>query len=207
MATVRFSKELTDRILGNAKQKMNAAVAKAMDTRPDQAWGQRIYDTMFADVKPALAQLPAGWVKTTDQLHITKVGTTPCSLGFTLSPAQPWPVKFQDTALARHDWSDRIALTDNPVWSEFYAEVVAYKQRVRAAEERQREFVAMVAQVIEAYTTLAPALKAWPALWDLIPEDVKDKHREIKERDKKEVKLEVDLSKLTALSTAAKFGI
>lgn len=33
------------------------------------------------------------------------------------------------------------------------------------------------------------------------------KHREIEEREKKEVVLEVDLDKLTALSTAAKFGL
>jgi hypothetical protein len=41
----------------------------------------------------------------------------------------------------------------------------------------------------------------------LIPEDVKDKHREIKERIKNEAVLSVDIGKLTALSTAAKFGI
>jgi hypothetical protein len=41
----------------------------------------------------------------------------------------------------------------------------------------------------------------------LIPEDVKHKHREIKERTKNEVVLSVDIGKLTALSTAAKFGI
>ena len=65
----------------------------------------------------------------------------------------------------------------------------------------------MVSKVCDAYSTLAPALKAWPPLWDLIPEDVKDKHREIKERVKSEAVLSVDIGKLTALSTTAKFGI
>jgi hypothetical protein len=65
----------------------------------------------------------------------------------------------------------------------------------------------MVKEVCNTYSTLAPALKAWPPLWDLIPEDVKDKHREIKERIKNEAVLSVDIGKLTALSTAAKFGI
>jgi hypothetical protein len=65
----------------------------------------------------------------------------------------------------------------------------------------------MVKKVIEAYTTLAPALKAWPPLWELIPENYKNKHRQVVEREKKEVKLDVDINKLTALSTAAKFGI
>jgi hypothetical protein len=65
----------------------------------------------------------------------------------------------------------------------------------------------MVKKVCGAYTTLAPALKAWPPLWELIPENYKNKHREIKERVKNEVVLDVDIGKLTALSTAAKFGI
>jgi hypothetical protein len=84
---------------------------------------------------------------------------------------------------------------------------VAYNQRVSAAQQRQADFVNMVSKVCDAYTTLAPALKAWPPLWDLIPDDVKDKHREIKERTKNEVVLDVDINKLTAMSTAAKFGI
>jgi hypothetical protein len=54
---------------------------------------------------------------------------------------------------------------------------------------------------------LAPALKAWPALWELIPDDVKEKHREVKERSKGGIDLDVDLNKLTAVSTAAKFGV
>jgi hypothetical protein len=41
----------------------------------------------------------------------------------------------------------------------------------------------------------------------LIPENYKNKHRQVVEREKKEVKLDVDINKLTALSTAAKFGI
>jgi hypothetical protein len=65
----------------------------------------------------------------------------------------------------------------------------------------------MVKKVTEAYSTLAPALKAWPPLWDLIPEDVKNTHRKIVERTKNDVVLDVDIGKLTALSTAAKFGI
>jgi hypothetical protein len=41
----------------------------------------------------------------------------------------------------------------------------------------------------------------------LIPEEVKNTHRRIVERTKNEVVLNVDIGKLTALSTAAKFGL
>jgi hypothetical protein len=65
----------------------------------------------------------------------------------------------------------------------------------------------MVTKVIEAHATLAPALKVWPPLWELIPDEYKDRHREIKVQGKKEVTIDVDLGKLTAMSTAAKFGV
>jgi len=52
--------------------------------------------------------------------------------------------------------------------------------------------------VIEAHATLAPALKMWQPLWDLIPEEYKDRHRQVVEREKKDVKVDVDLTALTA---------
>lgn len=209
MATVRFSKELIDRIGKIAHAKMAPAITKAEETKPDNAWGQRIYDTLFLEVKPIISQVPAGWLKTVDRMDIEQVGDARCNMRFNFSPAVPWPNEFVTTKIAKKDrsYSDGIVLTDEHVWSEFYTEVVAYNQRVAAARQRQAEFIQMVHKICNTYSTLAPALKAWPPLWDLIPEDVKDKHREIKERTKNEVVLDVDIGKLTAMSTAAKFGL
>jgi len=209
MATVRFSKELIDRIEREARSKMEPAVNRVKEQKPDNAWGQRIYDTLFHEVKPIISQVPAGWLKTMKHIEIGRVGNAACNMTFDLATPQPWPYVFPNTGLADKSstYGDSINLRDNIVWGEFHAEVVAYHQRVQEAAKRRDEFVAMVKKVCDAYSTLAPALKAWPPLWDLIPDDVKDKHREIKERTKNEVVLDVDIGKLTAMSTAAKFGI
>lgn len=209
MATVRFSKELIDRIVEQATAKMEPAVVKARETKPDNSWGQRIYDILFLEAKPLIAQAPAGWLKMVEQIKINSVGGVPCNMTFSLATPQPWPYQFVETELAKKalSWNDSIDLKDHLVWGEFYAEVIAYHQRVQEAAKRRDEFVEAVKKFCNTYSTLAPALKAWPPLWELVPEDVKDKHREIKEREKKEVVLEVDLDKLTALSTAAKFGL
>ena len=120
-----------------------------------------------------------------------------------------WPATFPASPLAMFEggWEDSLILQDVEDWAEFKAEVTAVNEGVRVATQRQEEFVAMVSKVCHAYTTLAPALKAWPPLWELIPEHVKAKHREITVREKTETTLNVDLGKLTAMSTAAKFGI
>lgn len=209
MATVRFSKELIERIVKQATAKMEPPVQRAREQKPDASWGQRIYDILFHEAKPFIAQAPAGWLKTVDRIEISEVGGRHCGMTFEFATPQPWPYQFVKTELAkkRGSYGDSIALKDHLVWDEFHAEVTAYHQRVQEAAKRRDEFVEAVKKICNTYSTLAPALKAWPPLWELVPEDVKDKHREIKEREKKEVVLEVDLGKLTALSTAAKFGL
>jgi len=208
MATVRFSNGLIDRIRSNARTKMAPAIEKAKESKPDNSWGQRIYDTLFLEVKPLLSQVPAGWLRVQDSFMVESVGDIKCSMKFQFSPPVPYPITF-DTELGKvgYSYSDRLILKDHPVWGEFRAEVVAYETRVATAQLRQNEFDKMVCKICNTYSTLAPALKAWPPLWELLPEDVKDKHREIKVREKTEVVLDVDLGKLTAMSTAAKLGV
>lgn len=209
MATVRFSKELIDRIVKQATAKMEPAVAKARETKPDNSWGQRIYDILFHNDIPSVSQVSSHWFTQTDKLVIERVGSQRCSLEFQFISSRPWPYNFVETELAKKEnsWNSAITLKNHLVWGEFHAEVTAYYQRVQEAAKRRDEFVDAVKKICNTYSTLAPALKAWPPLWELVPEDVKNKHREVKEREKKEVVLEVDLGKLTALSTAAKFGL
>ena len=206
MATVKFGAKLNKSILQNAQKKMQLAVDRAVETKPDNSWGQRIYDTLFADVQPIIAQLPAGWVKKEKQIAISHVSGCSCSLAFTFAKPLPWPREFAATKLAEKtsSWDEKITLKEDPVWDDLRTEVVAYTERIIAARNRQIEFVDMVKTVINTYGTLAPALKAWPPLWDLIPEDVKDTHRKIVERVKKEVVLNVDINKLTAMAAFAR---
>lgn len=209
MATVRFSKELIDRIEKLACIKMAPAVNRARAQKLDNTWGQKIYDILFGHLQPAINALPDGWIRMAERVTVDQVGDHACNMEFSFVPPVAWPQSFHETDLARAAgfYGDRIALSDHPVWGEFLAEVMAYNQRVATADTRQREFIAMVKTICETYTTLAPALKAWPPLWELLPDNVKDKHREIKVREKTEVKLEIDLNKLTALSAAAKLGL
>lgn len=209
MATVRFSAELSNTILSSARNKMQPAIDRAEQSKPDNAWGQTIYDILFNEVKPHIARLPDGWFKTVAKIEIDRVGDHPCNLAFAFATPQPWPYAFIESNLvkkSRSSYSDGLMLSGD-CWDAFQAEVVAFNQRKADAQKRRAEFVDMVKKIITAYSTLAPALKAWPPLWDLIPENVKNKHREIKERTKNEVVLDIDINKLTAMSTAAKLGI
>jgi hypothetical protein len=58
---------------------------------------------------------------------------------------------------------------------------------------------------METYSTLAPAIKAWPALWDLVPDEAKERHKKVVERVKKDASdVGVDLNSMTAAVTFSK---
>lgn len=57
-----------------------------------------------------------------------------------------------------------------------------------------------VRAVLESVSTLAPALRAYPALWDLLPEQTKKKHAEVVNRAKTEVKVaQIDIGNVSAI--------
>ena len=203
MATVRFSQELKDAIIANAKKVFEKQVQAAKDARPPHSWGDVIYDKLFGHVVPMLNDVPQEFLKMRESVEVQRVGGLHCNLKFDLTTPRAWPREFKETDLAKKSghYSDEIDLKDDLAWGELHADVTRWRQGIKDALQKQNEFVEQVNQIIKAHTTLAPALKMWPALWDLVPEQYKEKHKEIKVREKREVEVNVNLGALTAAVT------
>lgn len=203
MATVRFSQELKDAIIANAKKVFEKQVQAAKDARPPHSWGDVIYDKMFGHLTPALNAVPQEFLKMRESVEVQCVGGLHCKLKFDLTTPRAWPREFKETDLAKKSghYSDEIDLKDDLAWGELHADVTRWRQGIKDALQKQNEFVEQVNQIIKAHATLAPALKMWPALWDLVPEQYKEKHKEIKVREKREVEVNVNLGALTAAVT------
>jgi hypothetical protein len=208
MATVRFSKELQEEIIKNAKAVFDKQAQAAREAKPDEAWGEKIYNILFGEHVPALNAVPQYFLNMTEKIKIEQVGDRSCNLEFKLNNPRPFPIpnEFPNMELAKKAgyYDNAIALKDNLVWSEFFAEVAKWQEGMKAVEEKRRVFVEQVEKIINAHATLAPALKMWQPLWDLIPEEYKERHRKIVEREKKEVNVDVDLQSLTATVVAHK---
>lgn len=203
MATVRFSQELKDAILKNAGSVFTKQIEAARSARPSNDWSGFIYDKLFGVHVPAMNALPITFFKRTTGISIERIGGVQCSLRFELTSERPWPHEFQESDLAKKSgyYGEEIDLKDDLVWGELFAEIKRWKQGIADVEQKRNDFVKQVSQIINAHATLAPALKMWPALWDLVPEPTKEKHREIKVREKKEVEVDVNLGALTAAVT------
>lgn len=206
MATVRFSKELNEAIIKNAKAVFDKQAQAAREAKPDEAWGEKIYNILFGEHVPALNAVPQYFLSMTEKIKIEQVGSRSCNLEFKLNSPRPFPKEFPDMELAKKAgyYDNSIALKDNLVWGEFFAEVAKWQEGMKVVEEKRRVFVEQVEKIISAHATLAPALKMWQPLWDLIPEEYKERHRKIVEREKKEVNINVDLQSLTATVVAHK---
>ena len=207
MATVRFSKELQEEIIKNAKSVFGRHLQTAQNNRPDNEWGEKIYDIMYGQYTNVLNAVPQMFLTTNNKFKVDQVGSLSCNLEFTLNSAKPFPKEIPDTEYAKKSsgyYGNEYVLKDHLVWGEFHADVKRWLDGIKAVNARQEEFVKQVQQIITAHATLAPALKMWPPLWDLVPEHYKERHRTIVERTKNEVEVNVDLSSMTAAVVANK---
>lgn len=209
MATVKFSKELRDRIVQTAASKFNAAIQAAQDSRPKD-WGDKLYDLAFDQYQERMDALPKGFFATRNTLSISTItdGSTPfvqVGIQFSLTGERRFPANIPpDCVLRPRSYGDQLDLVDCPEIEDFKQEVIAWRKRIKVAEEQQQELKKHVRAVIDSFATLAPALKAWEPLWTFIPEDIKEKHKQIVERSVKEVTINTDLDRATALASLAK---
>jgi len=207
MATVRFSKELQEEIIKNAKGVFGKQMETAKNNRPDNEWGEKIYDILYGQYTNVLNAVPQMFLSTNNKFKVDQVGSLSCGLEFTLNSAKPFPKEIPDTEYAKKSsgyYGNEYILKDHLVWGEFHADVKRWLDGINAVRTRQEEFVKQVNQIITAHATLAPALKMWPPLWDLVPEQYKERHRTIVERTKNELEGSVDLSSMTAAVVANK---
>lgn len=208
MATVRFSGELKDQILRNARNMFEKREVAAREARPDHSWGDRIYDALFGKYTDVLAAVPSDFLRLRGDIIVAYIGDEQCTLEFKLSAQKPWPIRIPDNNEfgITTGYGDSIRLPDTETWAELKADVARWNEGKKVVREKKQAFAEQVSTLINSYTTLAPALKAWPPLWDLIPEHVKNKHKEIVVREKKVVDSGVDLAALTSTIVGVKIG-
>lgn len=206
MATVRFSDELKNDIIGNAKALFSKRLQAYHDNPP--AVGDDVAQRVLSEFMPAIAQLPKQFFSWVDELGIDAINGRTYGKRFKLSKQVPKPNSDLTTVNAR--MYDRYRLDVKLIgdeWSDIQAQLDAWISNIAAVEQERDAFVEGVKKIIGMHTTLGPALKAWPPLWDLVPEGTKNRHRKVVERVKPEVaEVDVDLTALTGTITAAKFA-
>lgn len=219
MATVRFSDRLKETVRKKARDMFSTQVQQAQSSY-DSTWGDRIYDKLFsADDIAKFNALPAWAMSSKDSLELEgfygnddvwqtadiKVNTWSLrdNINLHFACARPWPHNFDAAPTgAKSSWrSLRLDFNDTR-WDWLKDEFKAYTNRIFQARAKEEAFIDGVEKLMSTYSTLAPALKAWPALWDLLDEETKDRHKKVVERTTRDISdVDVDLNSMTAAVT------
>lgn len=206
MAVVRFSAELKDGIIGNAKELFNKRIQTLHDNPPQIL--DEVASKVVEEYIPYVNTLPPEFFRWYSEAELERIGHTTYNLRGRLRTAVPAPhskVRTSKGAAIDSGYRLDITLPDTEEFAPYKEQLDQWCSGIDALVAQRDEFVAGVKQVVNAHTTLAPALKAWPPLWELVPESYKERHRKVVERTKpSEAQLDVDLSKLTTTVVASK---
>jgi len=221
MATVRFSELLKSEIERKAKQVFSKKIDEAKQNVPATWNAEYLYNTIFSkDLRDKMSALPDGYMETQKDIswngfydvpreeedkHRGDYWSTHDQVKFDFSMPKPMPHK-SDHADWKKSWRSISLVYDTPRFAAIQAEWETWVQGVNAIKAKQKEFVKGVNQVTSTYATLAPALKAFPALWDLVPEQYRERHLEITTRKKGSPSElgDLDVDALTSVVTMSK---
>lgn len=222
MATVRFSDQLKNEIRNNAKAMFRQSIGEAKKNVPAH-WADKMYQCFFpADVIAKFDALPDYAMSSKKTIEFDGFFSAPedvfqsahhkhsaykCeTVELAFSKPMRWPndIDKADTG-AKFNWRASTADYNDSRWAWLIPEFKEYVRKVFEQECKQEAFLEGVNKLMETYTTLAPALKAWPPLWDLLPDEAKERHKKIVERNRKDtIDVDVDLNSMTAAVTFSK---
>lgn len=203
MAVVRFSDELKSAIVDNAKRLFEKRINAQISAVP--AIGDEVAELVFRDLIATMHGIPKGFLRWNNNIEITvrRNGMSVSASYSKLRTDYPKPdanITLSDGVVLKAFYSTEIILPDTPKYATYFDQLFAWQDGVNAITQQRDDFVAGVKKVVEAHATLAPALKAWPPLWDLVPDAYKERHRKVVERAKPAAPAELDVD-LTSLTT------
>jgi hypothetical protein len=209
MAVVRFSEELKNAVIENAKGLFSKRISETYKASPPIA--EEVADMVFAQFMPHINALPKDFIQWTKRVELrVPYNNSTVEVSYETSREFPKPnhrVKIEDGVVIDSMYSVTLRLPDTPKYQNYINQIGAWRDSITALETQCDVFVTGVRKVVNAHATLAPALKSWPPLWDLVPDTFKERHRKIVERSKPEAAdLDIDLTSLTTTVVAAKIA-
>lgn len=211
MATVRFSEDLLQKIKDNASNTFDTRLKKVYGV--EEGLADRIYDHVFKDYYASMNALPKEFMEQVGHIHISHFGDVLTNVQLNFASPRPLPKGYHAGFKFHSSWNNQHVKYNmdynDPVDVELHTYFYNRQTNIKVVEKQRDEFVGSVLTVCASFTTLAPALKAWPPLWDLLPEGTKNRHLEVSERKSAAIRAEnlmkdVDLSRMTATVVATK---
>jgi hypothetical protein len=210
MAIVKITDTLIHDVVRNVATLLDDEISDARDQRPDL--GLVCLERVLEPYKEQIDATPPLWLIPCDKVYLCFDGNIE---QYDLTPPVLAPLRLEATDMYDYRVGDSyvtIQLKSPVMWR---AELDAFKrwgETIIAMVSKQRAAKDNTEAILVKFNTLAPALKAWPALWDLLPNSYRDRHRAVSERRVRPAPIDAakeleGLSGITAALTAAKMGV
>jgi hypothetical protein len=207
MATVRFTKDLIEDIERAATAPFKKKLEEIERSKSFDHWSDIVWRAIMGEHADAVLSLPPKWMRTTSSLTV-KVHVVGSYKHIRLSfpKSVPFPHEFQGNEdVPEITYAGYISLARVPKFEPLFEEVRQWVEQKAVIETQQTNMLKGIRELATTYTTLAPALKAWPPLWDLLPDTAKTKHKNVTKREKPEAKvITSDLGSMTAAMAVVK---
>lgn len=225
MAVVRITESLIGDVQHNIRQLYDPRRREVANFPGESStdWGDKLWERAFSKYAPHIPHLPRTCFKFDEEFDIrgwrNGIGGV---LDHTIS--LPMSVKrvvfnvgldqLEDTGLTYNGYHYALNAED-PRWDDFKVEYIAWANAKAVVEAECLKAMQDAGALLRRFATLAPALKEWPALWDLLDANVKEQHRKIVTRakaNKPQVQSVVpdepmpDLSSVTTMLALNKFN-
>jgi len=223
MATVKFSGQLREAIIRNANNLFTPRLEAKDKEQPVTA--DELWSIMFGKYKHHLDALPDFMFKKENYIIVNKVLcdneddnngfsdrpiTEYINLRFDFSSPRVIPIHREVSmddgfGYSLSNWGGMTVDSRHTDWQTIGKKLLDWRFEKSCIVEEQTTFVNNTKTIINAFNTLAPALREWPALWDLLPQETRDRHLTVTEKRKKEkVELDLDIGKMNAITARAK---
>lgn len=216
MATVRISDALIRSVKTFNRSKLEnirRGLPKPRDVFDNEEVLLRAYDLITGGIRHTLENNPLEPYLRKDDVWIRTFQNGDAMPGHTYSSSyaaavQELPVPrlgmANDYGVLEPGGSIRLN-AQHPEWAEMYAEACRLQEEYTALENQHNVAINQLEHLLKSHTTLGPALRQFPALWDMLPGDIKDQHTRVETRVKATTQKPVtDTSVLTQAVMTAK---
>lgn len=216
MARVSLTERNINHILNNVRSIYDKDLQAAFSQDPT-IWSEAIYDALVPiEYRAHMEQLPEYYFVAIKNLRVIPFGVNRIEIKAEWPEYKLFPrainINGCEHALISSQYAPAFCL-DEPTTSRIDPLVLNY---IRERENKicnilsKKDAAVLAARTfLSQHKTLAPAIKEWPALWNILPSDIREQHTRVDERSPRKpkqepVKVDVDLSSVTARVISAR---
>jgi len=165
---VRISDKLIDEVAGKITDLYNKFAQEIEKQKPDV--GDRIYDLLYGPYLSRMEQLPTAFFRKYDRIETRFVGEEILGYSFKLSSLKLVAYSHPPgDNVEVSDYRERVNIKRTPYTEDIIDAIVSWHKQKQDIYKVRNNATNSVRRVMCANKSLAPAIKAFPPLVDLLP--------------------------------------